>query len=90
MFTARPDQRYLNAWIKRAGRQLAASGQLAQTAVLVSRCEGGTPAEWERKIRAILAGEEVPSLDLLTRVDSILAPMKGNHASESGMQRSLF
>jgi len=90
VFTARPDHRYLNAWIKRAGRQLSASGQLAQTAVLVSHSEGGTPTEWERKLRAILAGEEIPSLDLLTRVDSMLAPMKGNQSTDSGTQRSLF
>lgn len=64
---------YLQAWLRRTGRQFAASGRLTQTATALAASEGGTVDEWSRRLRAILDGGEIPSLELLTRIDAILA-----------------
>ena len=73
MITLKPDRPYFEAWLRRTGRQFAVSGRLSQTALLLARDEGGTHEEWCGRLRAFLDGEEIPSLDLLTRIDALLA-----------------
>lgn len=83
------DRPYLNAWIRRTGRQLAVSGRLSQTATALAAAEGGTVEEWRTRLRALLEGNEMPSLDLLTRIDALLArPAKS--ISTEGSQGLLF
>lgn len=43
--------------------------------------EGGTVDEWRKRLRKLMEGLEVPSLDLLTRIDTVLA---GPSKSRSG------
>jgi hypothetical protein len=73
VFTPNPDRPYFDAWLRRTGRQFAVSGRLTQTAAALSGMEGGSVEEWRLRLRGLLDGGEVPSLDLLVRIDGILA-----------------
>ena len=73
MFTGKKDRPYFEAWLRRTGKQLAVSGRLTQTAMVLAAEEGGTVAEWRTRLRVLLEGNEVPSLELLTRIDALLA-----------------
>ena len=89
VFTAKPARPYFEAWLRRTGRQLAVSGRLSQTAMVLAAEDGGCPEEWRSRLRELLDGGEVPSLELLTRIDAVLAgpsPARG----EDGAQGSLF
>lgn len=83
------DRPYFETWLRRTGRQFAVSGRLTQTAVELAMLEGGTVGEWRVRLRVLLDGGETPSLDLLTRIDAILAgPSKTKPTDDS--QQSLF
>lgn len=73
MIVLKPDRPYFESWLRRVGRHFAASGSLSQAAVVLAREDGGTPEEWRERLRTLLEGREVPSLDLLTRIDALLA-----------------
>jgi hypothetical protein len=73
VFTAKADRPYFDAWLRRTRKQFAVSGRLSQTAVLLAREEGGTAESWAARLRNLLDSGEVPSLDLLTRIDTILS-----------------
>jgi hypothetical protein len=78
------DRPYLAAWLRRTGRQFAASGRLTETAMALAHTEGGSVEEWRRRLRLFLEGDECPSLDLLTKIDLFLAGSKKmNPASAS-------
>jgi hypothetical protein len=72
----RPLRPYLTAWLRRTRKQLATSGRLSETALILSQTEGRTPSEWASDLRDILEGDTIPSLDLVTKIDSILAKPK--------------
>jgi len=89
VFAGKKDRPYFEAWLKRTGKQFAVSGRLTQTAMVLAAEEGGTVEEWRTRLRILLEGEEVPSLDLLTRIDALLAgPTNGKSGSDS--QGALF
>jgi hypothetical protein len=69
----KPDRPYFDAWLRRTNRRLAASGRLSQAALVLANENGGTPDEWRARLRLLLDGKEVPSLDLLTRIDALFA-----------------
>ena len=73
MFTPKIDRPYFDAWLRRTGRQFAVSGRLTETAMALAAAEDGSVDEWRPRLRVILEGHEVPSLDLLTRIDALLA-----------------
>ncbi len=73
MFPNKPDRPYLESWLRRTRKQLAASGRLSELALILSREEGNTPGHWSGYLREVLEEEATPSLDLLTRIDAILA-----------------
>ena len=73
MFPTKPDRPYLESWLRRTRKQLAASGRLSELALILSREEGNTPGHWSGYLREVLEEEATPSLDLLTRIDAILA-----------------
>lgn len=77
MFNAKPDRPYLENWLRRTRKQLAASGRLSELALILSREEGNTPGHWSSFLREVLEEEVAPSLDLLTKIDALLAkPVK--------------
>lgn len=73
MFSAKADRPYFDAWLRRTRRQFAVSGLLSQTAHVLAKEEGGTAESWTARLRDLLDGAEVPSIDLLTRIDTILS-----------------
>lgn len=87
--TGRPDRRYFEAWLRRASRQFSESGRLSQTAELLARENGGTPDEWRVRLRTVLDGGEIPSIELLTRIDALLAGSTKNQTHED-TQGTLF
>ncbi len=89
MASPKKDRPYFDAWLRRTGRQFAVSGRLTQTAMALAREDGDTIDAWRARLRTLLEGQEVPSLDLLTRIDALLAgPSKApRHDSSQG---SLF
>jgi hypothetical protein len=67
------DRPYFDAWLRRTGRQFAVSGRLSQTALALAASGEGSVDEWRTRLRVLLEGREMPSLDLLTRIDALLA-----------------
>lgn len=74
VFPGKPDRPYFESWLRRTRKQLAASGRLSEIALILSREEGHSPQYWSSWLREVLEEEATPSLDLLTRIDAILAP----------------
>lgn len=64
---------YLEAWLRRTGRELSASGRLSEAALILSRKKGGETSEWTERLRSILGREQDPGFELLTEIDAILA-----------------
>ena len=84
MFNAKPDRHYLENWLRRTRKQLAASGRLSELALILSRDEGNTAAHWSTYLREVLEEEATPSLDLLTKIDAVLAkPVKVDERSQT-------
>ena len=84
-----PNLPYFESWLRRTGRQLAVSGRLTQVAMMLAMEEDGSVEEWRSRLRTLLDGGDVPSLELLTRIDALLAaPSKPSRANES--QDQLF
>lgn len=81
------DKPYFDAWLRRTGRQFAVSGRLTQTAAALSATEGGTVEDWRTRLRTLLEGTEVPSLDLLMQIDMILAGPSRASAGEDPQGR---
>ena len=73
MFPGKPDRPYLESWLRRTRKQLAASGRLSEIALILSREDGQPPQQWSSYLREVLEEEVTPSLDLLTRIDALLA-----------------
>jgi hypothetical protein len=83
MITLKSDRPYFEAWLRRTRRQFAVSGRLTQTATALAAEEEGSVTEWRTRLRVLLEGKEIPSLDLLTRIDALLAgPSKKRPAEE--------
>ncbi|MCW1887803.1 hypothetical protein OKA04_23900 [Luteolibacter flavescens] len=61
------------SWLRRTRKQLAASGRLTEIALILSRDDHRPPAQWSRYLREVMEEESTPSLDLLTKIDALLA-----------------
>jgi hypothetical protein len=80
---------YLDAWIKRTGRELSVSGRLSEVALILSKSKGRSPDECRESLQRILRREEDPGFELLTEIDAILAgPGKGKSSSDGGSELS--
>lgn len=64
---------YFEAWLRRSRKQLAISGRLTQTATILATEDGSSVHSWRTRLKILLEGKETPSLDLLTRIDVLLA-----------------
>jgi len=64
---------YFDTWLRRTRKQLTTSGRLAQVATVMAQQDGKKPADWQEEIRAILEGEITPGIEILVRIDGILA-----------------
>lgn len=87
----KPERPYLEAWLRRISRQFAASGRLSQAAAVLAREDGGCADAWCARLRRILDGDEIPTIELLTRIDGILAkPGTGDPDPPHDAQGTLF
>jgi len=89
VFTAKADRPYFETWLRRTRRQLAVSGRLSEVALLLSREQGDTQEFWRNRLRDLLEGDEVPSLDLLMQIDQLLSG-KAQETGSDLSQDSLF
>lgn len=89
MFSPKPDRPYFEAWLRRTGKQFAASGRLSQTAMLLAAGDGGSMEEWRSRLRTLMQGNEIPSIELLTRIDKLLAAPARKSPNDS-LQGTLF
>jgi len=64
---------YFDTWLRRTRKQLTASGRLSQVAAVLASQDGTTPKQWEDNLRAMLDGHTTPAIDVLVRIDGILA-----------------
>lgn len=81
MISAKPDRPYFEAWLRRAGRRLAVSGKLSEIALVLAKENDGDPQIWRQQLHRIMQGDDIPSLDLLTRIDALLiGPHAAKHA----------
>lgn len=81
---------YLEVWLRRTARQFAVSGRLSQTAAALAASEGGDAGLWRQRLMEILDGRELPSIELLTRIDAILAGPPARITSGPNDQPKLF
>lgn len=89
MSTGKKDRPYFEAWLRRTSKQFAVSGRLTQTAMVLAAEEGGSVEEWRTRLRILLEGGEVPSIELLTRIDALLSNPRPP-LSDKGTQGDLF
>lgn len=82
MFGPKVQKPYFDAWLKRTRRQLSVSGRLSEISLILSQETGDPSDAWRTRLRGLLEGEELPSLDLLMKIDSLLAG-KGSEEGES-------
>jgi hypothetical protein len=74
---------FLETWLRRTRKQLSGSGRISQLALILARDEPQfSQHEWRSKLQAIYQGDEEPSLELLTQIDSHLAKPSGKWVSE--------
>jgi hypothetical protein len=81
---------YYEVWLRRARRELAPSGRLTEVALLLSRQGGGSCEVWRARLQVLLAGAGTPSLDLLMRIDALIAPAKSGGDGGDEVQDVLF
>lgn len=87
--SVKTDRPYFDAWLRRTGRQFAISGRLTQIAGALAAEQGGSVDEWRTRLRILLDGGDIPSLDLLTRIDALLAGASKTKRDD-GQQGLLF
>ena len=75
-------------WMTVVGN-VAGDVRLTQTATLLAAEGDGTTEEWSTRLRTMMNGHEVPSIELLTRIDALIAgPSKP--VSQNDSQALLF
>jgi hypothetical protein len=86
VFPGKADRPYLESWLRRTRKQLSASGRLSELALILSREDGQTADHWAGYLRQVLEEETTPSLDLLTRIDALLARPAARPSAEDEPQ----
>lgn len=65
---------FLEAWLRRTRKQLSGSGRISELAWILAKDKiGHSQNDWRLKLQAIFQGDEEPTLEILTRIDSLLA-----------------
>ena len=74
MGTEQLSKPFLETWLRRTRKQLSGSGRITELAwILAGKEPRFSQEEWRLKLQAIFQGDEEPSLELLTQIDSLLA-----------------
>lgn len=76
---------FLETWLRRTRKQLSGSGRITELAWIMARKDPQfSQDDWRVKLQSIFQGDEEPSLELLTRIDSLLAkPAKKQDSGKS-------
>jgi hypothetical protein len=90
VFATIPERSYFEAWLRRAGKQLAVSGRLSQISLVLALENGGSSDDWRTRLQTFLSGSEVPSIELLTRIDSLLTGPSKTKTIHDDRQGLLF
>ena len=73
---------FLETWLRRTRKQLSGSGRISELSWILARDEPRfSQHEWRLKLQAIYQGDEEPSLEILTQIDSHLAKPCGKEVS---------
>lgn len=64
---------YLESWLRRTRKQLSSSGRLSEIAFVLAEGDSKEQEAWRSRIQKILDGEIEPEMDLVMRIDSLLA-----------------
>jgi hypothetical protein len=85
----RQDGSRYQAWLKRTRRRLAASGGLSQAAARLAIDTGDDPGCWRKRLESLLDGSLAPTIDIVTRIDSMLSN-PSSKAADDHAQGVLF
>jgi hypothetical protein len=73
---------FLETWLRRTRKQLSGSGRITELALILARDGASlTQEDWILKLQAIFHGNEEPTMELLTQIDSLLAKPAGKVVS---------
>ncbi len=73
---------FLEAWLRRTRKQLSGSGRITELSLILARDEPQFSQDnWRMKLQAIFQGDEEPSMEFLTQIDSLLAKPSGKAVS---------
>lgn len=89
VFGPKAQKPYFDSWLKRTRRQLSQSGRLSELSLILSRESGEDPEQWRTRLRSLLEGGELPSLDLLMKIDSLLAGARQT-GDEGGVEQAMM
>lgn len=89
VFGSKAQKPYFDSWLKRTRRQLLRSGRLSELSLILSRESGEDPEQWRARLKSLLEGDELPSLDLLMKIDSLLAG-PGQARDAGGAEQSMM
>ena len=65
---------FLETWLRRTRKQLSGSGRISELAWILAKDKPDhSQNDWRLKLQAIFQGDEEPSLEVLTQIDSLLA-----------------
>lgn len=79
----------MDFWMRRARKELAVSGRLAEMAYMLATQEACHPANWQQKLQQLLLGIWEPNMDELIRLDGVLSRPKKAKRNEE-LTLSLF
>jgi hypothetical protein len=66
------DRKFIDFWLRRARKELAVSGRLAELALVLQQQETSA-RDWHRDLTRLLMGEWEPPMDDLIHLDGIFA-----------------
>lgn len=78
------DRKFIELWLRRARKELAISGRMAELTHLLELQEQGDGRDWHRDLLRLLQGEWEPSMDDLIRLDGVLARPRPTPPSDPG------
>lgn len=81
------DRKFIEFWLRRARKELAISGRLAELAQLLQHQESSA-RDWHHDLRRLRQGEWEPTMDDLIRLDGVLAQPRKK--KQVGSEPSLF
>jgi hypothetical protein len=65
---------FLETWLRRTRKQLSGSGRISELSwILAKEYSELSQNDWRLNLQAIFQGDEEPSMEILTQIDTVLA-----------------